>query len=57
MPTYAAITNNTHAEIVFKVFGFPLSHVATLSAAIPYIISVIKSNTTYVDIKIINWKK
>ena len=31
---YKAIINNTHAEIVFKIFGFPFNQIETFSQQI-----------------------
>ena len=44
----------THAEIVFKSLGFPLSHVEIFLAANPYIIRLKKSKNTQVKVKIKN---
>ena len=50
-----AITIKAHAEIVFIVLGFVLSHPTIFCAVKPYSINVEKSKITQEIIKIINW--
>ena len=49
-----AIIINTHAEIVFIVFGFASIHTVNFLASTAYATREKKSNTTYVVIKIKN---
>ena len=49
-----AIKIITQAEIVFIIFGLAFIHTISLLARIAYPIKEIKSNTTYVVIKIKN---
>ena len=56
IPTIIAMIINTHAEIVFKILGFPFNHTEIFPAAIPYIIKLKKSKDTQVMVKIKNWE-
>ena len=52
-----AMIIKTHAEIVFRILGFPFNQFAIFPAAKPYIIKLIKSKETQVIVKIKNWAK